>query len=72
MRNRATLTFYISLPEPWGAEQLELMTSKLIGIVGSAGPRVLNATWSAPTLGRKQSNPGPVLAFERTECERVK
>jgi hypothetical protein len=66
-RRRAVFNIYVGLPDELGADQLEVVTTKLIEFLGSGGLSVLNITWSCPELGRKTVPPGPVLAFERRD-----
>ena len=65
MKRRATFSLYVSLPDEIQAEQLEVVTTKLIEFLGSGGLYVLDATWSCPGIGKKTTPPGPVLAFAR-------
>jgi hypothetical protein len=67
MRRRATFNLYVSLPDnpEFGADQLEVVTTKLLEFLSGGGLPVLNATWSCPEIGRKATPPGPVLAFPK-------
>lgn len=67
MKRRATFQLYVSLPDEIQAEQLEVVTTKLIEFLSGGGLYVLNATWQCPEIGRKTTPPGPVLAFARRE-----
>lgn len=67
MRNRATFTILVSLPDEYGADQLEVVTEKLIAFIHTGNMQVLNAVWACPTIGRKSTPTGPVLAFRREE-----
>jgi hypothetical protein len=71
MRRRATFNLYVSLPDEYGAAELEVVTEKLIAFLNTGHIPVLNATWSCPEIGKKATAPGPVLAFAKEDrCEK--
>ena len=67
MKRRATFNLYVSLPDEFGADQLEVVTTKLIEFLNGGGLPVLNATWSCPGLVRSPAPTGPVLVFSNAE-----
>jgi len=67
MRRRATFNLYVSLPDEYGAAELEVVTEKLIAFLNTGNIPVLNATWACQGIGQKTTSPGPVLAFAKEE-----
>ena len=64
MRRRATFTALVALPDEYGADELEVIATKLIAFFASGEMATMNVTWSAPGIGRKTQPSPPVLVFK--------